>query len=414
MGDMDMETLLQFWLPAAVIVGATATALGLPLKRKLRAASRSARRNDIGVYRDQLKELDRDQDRGVLSAQEAESARIEISRRLLEADRKSGETAVVRALPSGPWLAGGLGLLVILGGFGMYALIGARAYPDLPLSLRLQVAMQAMQDRPGQQEAEALAPPVEGPEAEPQVLELMEKLRAAVAQRPDDLEGHMLLARYEASLGNFAASQRAMVDVVRIKGAGATSQDYADLAEMMILATAGYVSPQAEEALTRALQIAPENEIARYYLGLMYAQNDRSDLAFRLWRELLENSNPDGPWQKPIRDQILMVAAEAGVAYDLPRPALKGPSSEDIQAAGDMTEQDRMDMIRGMVEQLGERLASEGGTADEWARLVRALGVLGDAERAKAVWNEAQTVFADVPGDIERIRAAAREAGVAE
>ena len=37
-----------------------------------------------------------------------------------------------------------------------------------------------------------------------------------------------------------------------------------------------------------------------------------------------------------------------------------------------------------MVEGLAERLASEGGSAEEWARLIFALAQLGDADRARA------------------------------
>ena len=35
-----------------------------------------------------------------------------------------------------------------------------------------------------------------------------------------------------------------------------------------------------------------------------------------------------------------------------------------------------------MVNQLSERLASEGGSPEEWARLIAALGVLGEGQRA--------------------------------
>jgi len=126
----------------------------------------------------------------------------------------------------------------------------------------------------------------------------------------------------------------------------------------------------------------------------------------------LTESLPDAPWVGPIRDQIEAVAAEAGVRYQLPELA-RGPDAGDVAAAQDMSEEDRDAMIRGMVQQLSERLASQGGPASEWARLIGALGVLGETERASAIWAEAQGVFAAEPDGLALIRQAAEQAGVA-
>ena len=70
-------------------------------------------------------------------------------------------------------------------------------------------------------------------------------------------------------------------------------------------------------------------------------------------------------------------------------------------------------MIEGMVSGLAERLAQDGGPPEDWARLIRAYGVLGQQQAAAAIWAEAQDVF---PDDINRviILQAARDAGVAQ
>ena len=59
----------------------------------------------------------------------------------------------------------------------------------------------------------------------------------------------------------------------------------------MINQVDGIVSPEAEKALRAALKINPENGGAKYYIGLMLAQNDRPDLALRLWKQLLKTDN---------------------------------------------------------------------------------------------------------------------------
>ena len=74
-----------------------------------------------------------------------------------------------------------------------------------------------------------------------------------------------------------------------------------------------------------------------------------------------------------------------------------------------MTPQARDAMVRDMVEGLAARLASEGGSAAEWARLVTALTTLGQTERARSIRDEAQKVFAGREADLALIRAAAEK-----
>ena len=78
-----------------------------------------------------------------------------------------------------------------------------------------------------------------------------------------------------------------------------------------------------------------------------------------------------------------------------------------------MSDADRADMIKTMVAGLEDRLASAGGTVEEWAKLITSLGVLGEAERARAAYAKAQAVFAGQPGELAALQAAAVQAGVA-
>ena len=183
----------------------------------------------------------------------------------------------------------------------------------------------------------------------------------------------------------------------------------------VVLAAGGYVSPEAEQALSRALQLDPQNGPARYYWGLMMAQTGRPDQAFRIWDRLLRAGPPDAPWIPPIRAQIEEIAARAGVDYAMPDPGTgqAGPSRADIEAAGQMSAEERMQMIEGMVSSLSNRLATEGGPPTEWARLINALGVLGRGEEARGIYDEAIGVFADDPGALDLIQQAGERAGVA-
>ena len=407
-----------FWI-AAICVAAAAGALVLrALYRSGGAAEGNA---DLAVYRTQFEGVDRDLARGVIDEAEAERTRIEISRRILEADR-AGETAETskRGAPLVPVVATGVALA---GAFALYLQIGAPGYPDLPIAKRIERAEAFRAERPSQAEAEVEAasrpqPPSEDPD--PAYMELMQKLRTAVSEKPDDLTGQRLLARNEANLGNYAAAAQAQARVVDLEGPEATAQDYAALADHYILAANGYVSPEAEVALNEALTRDSRNPTARFYMGLMWAQTGRPDRAFRLWRALLEEGPEEAPWIAPIRADIGMLAQAAGVDYTPPAPpgapsgALRGPDAGDIAAASEMSADERTEMIRGMVEGLSERLATEGGPAEDWARLISSLAVLGETDRAAAIWNEAQTVFEGREAELETVRAAAAQSGIAE
>lgn len=419
---------MAFWIASGVISLSVALLVTLGLLRRA-GTEDSAAQKDLAVYRDQLREVDRDIERGVLSAADAERLRIEISRRILDADRKAARAGARSDIPAAArW--GGLAVvpLMIAGSFLIYDQIGAPGYPDMPLQARLDAARELRATRPTQAvvEAEMQAradierertgqePPA--PQVSPQDAELVEQLRSLLEHRPDDLQGHRLLASSEASLGNFTAAHRAQANVIRILGDDATPEDYVFLADMLISAAGGYVSPEAERALESALRRDPRNPMARFFSGLMLAQTERPDLAFHLWRQLLDESEPDAPWVQPIRSQIEWMAMRAGVNYTLPpegtRPAQRGPTSEDIAAMADMDPEDRDAMIEGMVGGLAARLAAEGGTPDEWAQLIAAYAVLGDHERAQAIFAEAQVVFAENTDALAPILAAARQVGL--
>jgi cytochrome c-type biogenesis protein CcmH len=406
---------MTFWLISLAIAALAALPLALALLR--RGDGEQAARFDLQVYRDQLREVDRDLARGVVTEDEAEQIRTEVSRRLLEADR-TAQTARAEYSGAPMGLSFAVSSLVVAGivagAYLLYAQIGAPGYPDLPLKTRIELAEHARLNRPAQTEAEAQSgsqyAPLEEPDAN--YLALVEQLRTAVTDRPEDLQGHRLLARHEASLGNFPAAYTAQARVNEILGDQATAADMTEQADLMVLAAGGYVSPETEAILRRILELDPGNGTARYYSGLLAAQTGRPDVAFRIWRALLESSAPDAPWIPTIRTQIEGLAQMAGVDYVLPTQG-RGPSEADISAAEDMSPEDRMEMIRNMVSGLSERLATEGGPPQDWARLIRAYGVLGNREAAAAIWAEAQDVF---PDDAARvvILQSARDAGVAQ
>ena len=401
-----------FWAAAAILVGAVAATLMRAMARA-RLDERASADFDLAVYRDQLTEIERDIARGAIAADEGARLRTEIQRRLLDTDRSARTAPQVSVSRSG---LGGAAVVAVLtaGALGLYWQIGAPGYPDLPLQARLDMSEQFRLSRPSQAEAmaEAVLPPPRT-DIDPDFAQLMDRLRQTVEERPEDARGLELLARNEAAIGNLAAAAEAQARLVALRAQDASAEDHAAHAELMVMAAGGYVSPEAEAALVRALEIDPRNGTARYYSGLMQAQIGRYDRAFVLWRHLLDEGPGDAPWIAPIRAQIEDLASRAGVTYTLP-PAARGPNAADVAAAAEMTPEERQAMIEGMVDQLAERLAAEGGPAEEWARLITALAQIGRMDQARAIYAEAQTRFEGRSVDLSGLREAAVMAGVAE
>lgn len=399
-----MSVLVVFWLARAI--------LHHPVAYGVNPAE-----YDLRVYRDQLASVDRDVARGVLGAEDAERARTEISRRILAADAGPRTEAATTTTPQRGIIA--LVALGMVGGsLALYTWLGQPGYGDLALADRIAFAERMRENRPDQKTAvdslPAFAPMADITD---EFRTLMEQLRATVANRPADLQGNALLAENEARIGNFTAAAAAQERVLRIKGDTTEAQDITDYGELLVLAAGGYVSPEAEVAFRAALARDETEERARYYLGLMMVQTGRPDIGFRLWDALLRRGPEDAAWIAPILSQIEEVAHLAGVNYTVPTigaGALRGPSVDDIEAASEMTSAERMEMIGGMVEGLSNRLATEGGPPQDWARLITSLAVMGDSDQALAIFNNAIEVFADNPAAMDVIRAAGSQAGVSE
>ncbi|MGR3713929.1 MAG: c-type cytochrome biogenesis protein CcmI [Shimia sp.] len=411
-----------FWFVAGAFALVSIAVMALSVMRKTEVEEHPAA-YDLRVYRDQLKEVDRDLARGVINDGDATRIHTEVSRRILTADAQL-QAAQQEETSRGPAQRGlVVALAVIIAGasFGLYAALGEKGAPDKPLDLRFADAQTAKDNRADQATFEASLPPRDIVTPDPEFADLMNKLRLAVKQTPDDLTGFQLLAQHEADLNDLISAHHAQSNVIRIKGDDATATDYLTHANMLISAAGGYVSPEAEASLEAALEMEPTNLLGRYFWGLMMMQNGRPDTTFHIWEQVLQQSPPTAPWVAPIRQNLTDLSWYAGVKnFQLPPSGdphagagLSGPSADDMEAAEEMDTEDRNEMIQGMVSQLAERLATEGGTPQEWGRLITAYSVLGNRDRAAAIWEEAQTVFAGAPGALATVKDSARQVGLA-
>ena len=390
-----------FWAVAAALSAVVAAMLARALRGTSGPVTGTADA-DLGVYKDQLAEIGRDLARGTIGLDEAERLRAEVGRRVLEADRaRTSPEAGVSAGGTLPGLALILAL-VVPGGLATYWWLGAPGYPDLPLEARIAALDSAIAARPSQADQLARLGLTMDPGAEARLRDEL----AGIAE-VDDLRTKYRAYLLAGEMGNAVRTQERLMELL---ADDANAQDYADLALALALEAEGYISPEAETALRETLKRDISNELARYLVGEMFFQGGRFDQAFRFWRPIAEDGNPAAPWVASVRERIGMVADLAGIRYTL--PGARGPSAGDVAAAGEMAPEDRQAMIEGMVAQLADRLATEGGSVEDWERLIRSLAVLERLGEAQAIYDEAKERFAGRPAELSFLRQAAVESGL--
>lgn len=392
-----------FWAVAAGMAVAVALVLIAAMRRAPKPATRTADA-DLAVYKDQLAEIERDLTRGTIGPEEAARLRVEVGKRMIDADRAraagetlsgTGPTGVLAALIMG---------LVVPGGIALYWWLGAPGYPDMALVPRLEALDAGIAARPGQEAELARL-------GKPRDAALDQRLGAELAA-VTDLAALEEQFRTGFEAGELLIAIRVQERILALRGDQATANDHANLALALVAEAQGYVSPEAEAELRASLERDMTNELARYLVGEMFLQGERYDQAFRFWRPLAEGGTPGSPWVKSIRERIVEVAELAGIRYALTEAAGGGPSAEGMAAAGAMSEGERQQMIEGMVAQLSDRLATEGGSVEDWNKLIRSLSVLERKDEAQKIYDEAKAKFDGRPTELSFLKLAAVESGL--
>lgn len=373
---------MMFWAVAGILLLAVVLALIAPLVRRRQPAATRAE-HGLSVLKDQLAEIERDRAAGRLAEAEAEAARIEVQRRILaEADRT--EKAGPSDASDGRWRRFAVAALIIVGVPAATGLIylrsGSPGTPDLPLSAR----------------ADERARMAEAAQRQRGIMDMVQNLERRLGNQPDDLEGWMLLGRSRLSLGDF---EQAAVAFRRAASVGGGAEAVGEMGEALVRRDRGIVTPDARKAFESVLEIAPADPRARYYLALAALQSGDTETALRQWLELAADTPPDAPWRAGLLQRIEDVAEENGVDLAALREQVgggrpvasgpRGPSQEDIAAAQSMSADDRLEMIRGMVDGLQARLEEDPSDVEGWLRLGRSWKVLGEPEKSVAAYREA-------------------------
>jgi cytochrome c-type biogenesis protein CcmH len=357
---------MMFWIAAAGLMGLTCLALLAALGRSRGALDRDSG-HDRRFYEAQIAEIGRQKALGLMRETEAEAARTEAARRLLAAEEaqpsQSGEgqgrrIAAVAVLACVPLIA-----------LPVYLAKGAPDMPGFALASRER------------------APPAAN--AQVDMASALQQIEAHLQKNPDDGRGHEVIAPVYLRMGRAQDAVRAYSAALRLLGP--TAERHASLGEAMVFAAEGVVTADAKLSFAAALALDSGHVKSRFFTALSAEQDGDRPKAVSLLQALREDL-PEGELKAEIGRQLAGLGAvpKGGEAIT----AL--PAGEQQQA------------IRTMVEGLAQRLATGGGPAADWARLIRALAVLGERDRAGAILAEARQKFAANPAELKEIEDAGR------
>ena len=370
------------FIPAFVVLTTIAVLAVLwPMFRRQRPVQRE--RYELAVYRDQLAEVERDRERGLIPEAEARAARLEIERRLLRVGPGAAPAEEAGGGRRGLVLA--VAFLVPTLAATLYGLIGRPDLPDQPIAARE-------------------VPPGETP-GQPDVQQMVARLEQRLAESPDDLEGWLMLGRSRGVLGDLPGATEAYRRASTLgpddpRGVGG-------LGEALTALAGGTVTPEAKTLFTKLAVIDPGDPRSAFYLGWADHQAGRFEAALERWRALLAATPADAPWRPQVIEAMQTAAQQMGidpatVADAAPAPAAPSsgapqPTAEDMANAAAMSSEDRMAMIRGMVDKLQARMDAGGGDVEGWLRLAQSRMVLGEPDRAKATFEQALAKYPDEP-----------------
>ncbi|NJM33359.1 MAG: c-type cytochrome biogenesis protein CcmI [Rhodomicrobium sp.] len=351
---------MLLWAFFAVLTALSAIIVVSPFWRSRRSSTAQAQ--DLSVYKQQLAEIDDERERGLLGETEAESAKIEISRRIIAAAEKADDRLSSSQPAYVPYV---IVAAISAMSLGVYLVYGSPNLSDQPLAART------------------------APAGEPSIEALIAKVEERLRLNPEDSAGWSVIAPVYMRLGRYqdAANAFAKVDAL----GGLPAERRGDYAEALTLANNGHVPPKARELFEKAAASNTSDARAQFWLGVSDEQDGKLTEAADRYRSILKD---DG-----LPDQ-----ARAAIMQRL--------SALESQRSGASPDNNQAEMINQMVSRLAERLKADGADLEGWLKLIRAYTVLGRRDSALSAMKQAQSQFAGNQDALVQIEKMAKSLGL--
>ncbi len=286
-----------FWIIGGLLVAVALLFIVPPLLQRKAPGGLSRSAVNVAVYRDQLREIDSDMRAGTLSADHYDQARRELEARLL--DDVGGAGGAADPPQWGRRAALVLGLAIPLAAAGMYFLVGN------PQALAPQTATDDA--------AHNLDPQ--------QIQGMVDRLAERLKNKPDEVEGWVLLGRSYGVLGRYGEAAAAYAHAAELLPGDA--QVLADYADALAMAQGRRLQGDPEKIIARALQADPGNVKALALAGTVAFEKQDYTSAVGYWERILRLVPQDAELAQSVRASVAEARAlgGGGVAPQAPAAA---------------------------------------------------------------------------------------------
>jgi cytochrome c-type biogenesis protein CcmH len=288
---------LPLLLGMALLVAVALALLLWPLLRGAKGASEAADVSrpelNAAVYRDQLRELERDRAAGTLSEPAFAQSSQELQRRALDDTAADASVAPAAAWQTPKRLIAGTVIAIPLAAALLYAWLGN---PD------------ATQEQVKPPEVTAA-----------QIDDMVARLAARLEQNPNDPKGWAMLGRSYKALGRFELAEQAFGHVGALLDQDANL--LADYAEVMARQADGNFEGKPQAALNKALKLDPDNAQVLALAGIAAYQRQAYNEAADDWEHMLTALPAGSEQAKSVEATIAKARAMAQASAESPKVA---------------------------------------------------------------------------------------------
>ncbi|MEP3231489.1 MAG: c-type cytochrome biogenesis protein CcmI [Hyphomicrobiales bacterium] len=381
---MEIHSLF-FWIVAGILTLAGILSAIWPLVREKPRQGDLAGTDDTQegtrhVLIDQLDEIERDRERGLLNDEEAKGARAELGRRLLTLEQSvaQDDESATKTGRLYPWIS--IILIPVLA-VGAYQYLGSPNLPDQPISARLSQ-----------------------PPENQDINLIVSQIEKHLETNGDDIKGWQALAPIYRRMNRLEDAENAFRKWLALAGDDKASKGQAQLGlgQVLIAKNEGNVSGETFEVLEQASQNAPNDATAFFFLAVGLTQQNKTAEGIAAWTDLIERFGSDNPpWLATAKNALASLKAQE-----------QNPTDEQVDAAKQLSSVERNELIEGMVSRLANRLNDEPDDLIGWNRLVQAYMVLGRKDQAKDALSRALAHFSGNESATDSLNESAKAQGL--
>ncbi len=248
------------------------------------------------VYRDQIADLDREHESGHISDTEWQQSRDELSMRLLE-DTSAQDDPVAKQEKPALWTAVLVAVALPLSAVGMYMWVGE---PDALNPMAVQ----------------------SNDKVDPtQLLQMAESLAQKLNDKPDNLQGWVMLGRTYRTLEKFDASVQAYDRALKLS---ADDDLKLERVEVLAMKSQGNFEGEPWNVIRDILQRDPQNYGALLMAGSASYSHEKFADALKYWQQARKPLAADNPDVPGLDEAIASVQQKLG----MPVQVAKGPSAQ--------------------------------------------------------------------------------------